>query len=254
MRTPRPSLRLVDHGTVSGATDFLFLGNSVFSTSPAQTDWVGIDMQSSAALGNIHLANSQIADNIFDAASTTNTTAIRFPTAFAAITNVTIGNNHFNGWSTPASTGHIQNYQGGFGSLLLQNGAIVRSEYPMLGPTGQHLYSSIGGAEGRSTESGAQSLMVGSGTVWKMTCQVRDAPGGASTRTFTLRRNDAPTPMTCSITGTSTECAPAAGSASGPIAFAPGDQLATGQVSTPSPRLKATQGACVLLVSYDTAM
>src|SRR5262245_75387 len=254
VRTLRPSLRVVDHGTDSGAGDFLFLGNTVLSTSPAQTDWVGIDMQSSAALGNIQLSNSQIADNIFDAASTTNTTAIRFPTAFAAITNVTIGNNHFNGWSTPASTGHIQNYQGGFGSLLLQNGAIVRSEYPLLGPGPQHLYSSIGGAEGSSTEARVRSLMDGSGTVWRMTCQIRDAPGDGSTRTFTLRRNAAPTAMTCTIAGTGTQCTPAAGPASAPIAFAPGDQLATGQVSTAAPSLKATQGACVLLVSYDTAM
>jgi hypothetical protein len=60
--------------------------------------------------------------------------------------------------------------------------------------------------------------------------------------------------MTCTIAGATTQCAPAAGSASAPIAFAPGDRLATGQVSTAVRSLKATQGACVLLVSYDTAM
>lgn len=127
-------------------------------------------------------------------------------------------------------------------------------DYPVLTGAAQTLYSSLGGAEGSAAETGVRSVMVGAGTVWRMTCQVHDAPGEGSARRFTVRQNDAASSMSCAITGASTQCTPAAGAASAPIAFAAGDHLATEQASTSATSVHATQGSCVLLVSYDTAM
>src|SRR5262249_17734347 len=155
----------------------------------------------------------------------------------------------------------ILNYQGSMGSLLLQNGRIIKTDFPILTNAAQTLYSSMDGAEENATENNVRTTMVGAGTVWKMTCQLSDTPGGTSTRKFTLRKGtgasanaSTATTMLCTITNAIATCTPAAGSASAPIAFAAGDRFTLEQVSTLVTTLNATTGSCALYVSYDTVM
>jgi hypothetical protein len=254
-RTDTTYLRHLDYDALLGSAeaDVIILGNQIFSNAQ-NTIW--LDFQSSASLGNTRISQWQIAGNTLNAATATATTAIKFPTSFNTITNIAIGDNNIHNFTTPASTGNIANYQGSFGSLLLQNGGIQNSQFPILTTGAQTIYAPLDGpSNGTSaTETNEVQVMVGSGTVWKMTCQINATPTNTSTRAFTLRKNLADTTMLCTITNAIKTCTPAAGSASAPIAFTAGDQMDMKQVSVVGTALAAAQGTCALYVSYDTVM
>lgn len=253
-RTQQPMIRIPDYGAASGAADFMFQSNTVFTTS-LTTDWVGIDMQSSAALGNISLTSSKIANNLFQAASTTNTQAIKFPTSFTSIANVSVTDNHFDGWAAGASTGNIANYQGAMGSISLENGGALSSTFTGLTTAAQTIFFPIpGNSAGNTTETtaGIQSWATGAMTIWKMSCNIDAAPGGTSTRAFTLRKNAGNAALTCTIASGATTCVTTAGANSAPVSLAANDKYDLQQVSVLGTSLAAANGSCVFYASNDT--
>src|SRR5262249_4974887 len=142
-----------------------------------------------AAINNETVTVANVSNNVWDGGACTNCAALNFPTTNPAnITGFDIIGNTFKNWPAPASTGNIANYQGSFGSISLTNGSIVRTDFPILTNAAQTLYSSLWGNDANATENNVRSAIVGSGTVWKMTCTISDTPGGTSTRKFTVRK------------------------------------------------------------------
>jgi hypothetical protein len=260
-RTPTAFFRLSDYGATSPHTNLNIALNTVFPGGTVDSI-IGVDMVGPQSLGNMVITGSQIVSNIFDGSNSTNSTAIKFPTAGTAnVVNVDVADNGFYRWPTPASVGSIANYQGSFGSISLRNGSIARTDFPILLTTAQTLFSSLWGNDNNATENNFRSVIVGAGTIWKMTCTASDTPGGTSTRTFTVRKGtggsaggSSDTTMLCQMTAGVQQCTPAAGSASAPIAFALGDRFTMKQVSVVGTSLAATAASCALYVSFDTVM
>lgn len=253
IRDPTVHLRVVDYGTIPvEATHSLLMvaGNTFFG---GDHDIINIDMQNTAALGNLNLRNFIIENNNFLAPSTTNTIAIRFPTRFSRITDFGLIGNHFSGYSTPAATGNIANYQGGFGSLSLDNGVIFHGQGTALRTTaGNDFFSlnSSGAASARETNVNA-FIAPTAMTLWKMTCDLGATPGADNTRRFFLRAAAATSSMlTCTIGNPKTSCTPTAGANSTPFSVSAGQSVNFMETATGTPA--AATANCAVYASYDS--
>jgi hypothetical protein len=251
IRDPTVHLRAVDYGSAIRHTLTNIIGNTFFGGT---SDVVDIDMQSTAALGNLTLTNFQIGDNNFLAPGTTNTVAIKFPTSFTSISGLTIAANSFSGYATPASTGNIANYQGSFGSLDLSNGITLTGSGTALRATaGNDFFPINTNAVANTTETGVNFWIAPVAmTVWKLTCSISVAPGAGNTRDFFVRAAaTTSSALKCTITGASAKtCTPAAGATSAPFSVTAGQSLDFLDTATGTPA--AATGTCTVYASYDT--
>jgi hypothetical protein len=263
VRTQTPYIRVIDNSlntyTEGMIQDNQFIGGSGTGTANMTT----IDMVSSASLGNITLSRMAITGNLFELNNSAASKAIDLPTVNPGqITNVSIANNSFLGTNNPSVTS-VGGYQGSFGSLSLQNGRMTNGSIPALGVALTQFFFPFDSVAMGAVNAAASVLppiartnqvavMTGAGTVWKMTCQVDVAPGGTSTRIFTLEKAGVATAMTCTITSAVKTCTPAAGAASAPIAYVAGDTIDYTETATVAP--VTANGSCVAYVSHDTVM
>jgi hypothetical protein len=257
VRTPTAHLIVPDYGASQTTITNGMIADNIFFGGTAGGNYVAIDFVRSASLGNIKLTTFSITNNSFSLPDNTGNVYIKLP----SVVNATFGNLFLTGnqfttlTSGVAPTNYIVNYQGSMGPITLVNGKIANFDFPTLTTAAQTLFSGMNQAQQNTTEANTvETIMPGSGTIWKMTCQIHDTPTNTSTRAFTLRQNHGDTAMTCTITNAIKQCTTAAGAASAPIAFAAGDQFDMKQVSVVGTALAATQGTCVAYASFDTVM
>jgi hypothetical protein len=105
------------------------------------------------------------------------------------------------------------------GSFNTADSAASTTYYPMTGGAGL----------GTTTEANNQNLAV-SMTVTKIQVNLTTAPGAGKSRAFTLRKNEADTALTCTVSDTNKTC-----TATGSNAIADDDRLDTSDVPTGSP-------------------
>lgn len=109
VRDPLVHLRVLDYGSVQGYPVFSLVGNTFFGGG---SDVIDVDMQSSAALGNLNMRWWNMSGNTHLAGSATNTIAYRFPTSFNSITEMTMSGNSFAGYGAD-----VTGWQGTFGNF-----------------------------------------------------------------------------------------------------------------------------------------
>jgi len=88
-----------------------------------------------------------------------------------------------------------------------------------------------------TSEADAQLAMPAAGTVQELHATLDQAPGGGSI-TFTLRKNGANTPVTCTISGTATSYADSVNA----VGFATGDLISVQMTETGLPAAKVVAG------------
>jgi len=82
-----------------------------------------------------------------------------------------------------------------------------------------------------TTELRVQNIIPASGTLKNFFVFIEAAPGGATSWTFSARRNGANTTLTCTISGAATSCSDMTHSA----AFVPGDLISVQIISSGVP-------------------
>jgi len=246
-------IQYVDSGTNNGEADNHINDNTMFNW---HNSMVGVDFAGYVNTGNLATFRSQVVHNSFDndLSATGTPIGIRFPVTVNAgfgVGTLDLSDNSFEGFSGP--TTNIANYQGSFGKIALMGGHPVNAGFNGLTNAAQTLFAGVPSFGAPNiTEATAQNTVGGPATIWKMICTITVAPGGTSTRTFTLRKNaaNAGAPMTCQITSAITTCT-ATGASAAPVAYTTGDNIDVQQVSVVGTTLAAANGGCTLYMTND---